>query len=69
MEHVLQWLPQTVLNIHKGMENDKLLEQLQAYLMQLHVLYLWFTSHHCHKLTLYSYIRNYILKTQDFHIN
>jgi len=45
MEHVFQWSPQRVLNIHKDMENDKLLEQLQPYLMQLHVLYLWFTSH------------------------
>jgi len=51
VEHVLQWSPQTALNIHKGMENDELSEQLQPYLIQLHVLYLWFTSHYCHTAT------------------
>jgi hypothetical protein len=69
MEHVLHWSPKPVLNTQKGVENDKLSEQLQPYLMQLQVLYLWFTSHHCHKLTLYSNIRNYILKKQDFYMN
>jgi hypothetical protein len=62
MEHVLQWSPKTV----KDMENDKLSEQSQPYLMQPRVLYLWFTSHHCHN---YSNIRNYILKKQDFYMN
>jgi hypothetical protein len=52
VEQVLQWSPQTALNIHKDMENDELSEQLQPYFfIQLHVLYLWFTLHYCHTAT------------------